>query len=191
MATDIEICSRALILVGDKPIASLTEGTPRASVCANLYPQAKREMLRCHVWNCAIKRVALAALAGAPAYEWSHWFAKPGDWLRLLDVGDCGQDDYAFEGNRILANQASLKLRYVADVTEGNWDASLTDVMVRRMAADLAYPITKSAALAEAKKGEYLYALRVAKAIDGQENPPDAFGDSPFIAVRGGAGSGY
>jgi hypothetical protein len=188
MATDIEICSRALILVGDKAISSLTEQTTRATICANLYPIAKAQMLRCHVWNCAIKRVALAAAAGAPAYEWSHWFTKPGDWLRLLDVGDCGKDDYAFEGNRILANQSSLKLRYVANVTEGVWDASLTDVMVLRMAADLAYPITKSTSLAQLKGQEYRDALRLAKAVDGQENPPDSFGDSPFIQARSTTG---
>jgi hypothetical protein len=187
MATDVEICSRALILVGDAPIASLSEQTKRASVCANLYPIARRQMLRAHVWNCAVKRVALTALAGAPAYGWSNWFAKPGDWLRVLDVGNCGNDDYAFEGNRILANQTSLKLRYVADVTEGMWDAGLTDVMVLKMAADLAYPIAKSTSLMQAKLQEFTAALRIAKAIDGQENPPDQFGDSPFLEVRGGS----
>lgn len=184
MATDIEICSRALILIGDDPIASLSEQTKRARVCANLYPMARRDLLRRHVWNCAIKRVSLAAAAGAPAYGWSNWFTKPGDWLRLLDVGNCGSDDYAFEGNRILANQTSLKLRYVADVTEGMWDASLTDVMTRRMAADLAYAIAKSTSLAQLKLQEYQEALRIAKAIDGQENPPEEFGDSPFIEAR-------
>ncbi len=192
MSTDVEICSRALILLGDSPIASFTEGTKRATVAANLYPIAKRDMLRKHVWNCAIKRVELPPLVGAPAgNEWAHWFAKPGDWLRLLDVGNCGHDDYAFEGNRILSNETSLLIRYVAEVTEGAWDASLTDVMTLRMAADMAYPITKSASLAELKGAEYRQALRIAKSIDGQENPPDEFGDSPFIAVRGGPGSGY
>lgn len=187
MATDVEICSKALILVGDSPIASLTEQTKRASICNNLYPLAKRSLLRQHVWNCAVKRVVLAPLSGAPAYGWSNWFAKPGDWLRLIDVGDLGADDYEFEGNRILANQTSLQLRYVADVSEGMWDALLTDVMIKSMAADLAYPITKSTSLMQAKQQDYQVALRMAKAIDGQENPPEQFGDSPFIAARGGA----
>lgn len=190
MATDVEICSKALILVGDKPIASLTEQTTRAAICNNLYPLAKRDLLRAHLWNCAIKRVQLTALSGAPAYDWSNWFAKPGDWLRLIDVGNCGADDYAFEGNRILANQSTLLLRYVSEATEGAWDSSLTDVMIKRMAADLAYPITKSTSLMQVKQQEYQVALRTAKAIDGQENPPEQFGDSPFIAARGGANYG-
>lgn len=188
MSTDVEICSRALILIGDQPIASLTEQSVRASVCKNLYPIARREMLRRHTWNCAIKRVILAPLAGSPAFGWSNWFAKPGDFLRLLDVGGCAQEDYEFESNRILANATALSIRYVADVTEGNWDASLTDVMTMRMAADLAYPITKSTSLAQLKQAEYRDALRIAKAIDGQENPSEQFGDSPFLSARGGIG---
>lgn len=188
MATDIEICSNALMLLGDRPIASLSEGTKQAILCANLYPLARKEVLRSHVWNCAVKRVQLAALAAAPAYGWTHQFAKPGDWLRLLDVGECGQDEYAFEGNRILANQSSLKVRYLADITEGYWDFSLVDVMVKRMEAGLAYPITKSTTLAQMKEQIYRGALRAAKAIDGQENPPEQYGDTPFLSVRGGQG---
>lgn len=191
MATDIEICSKALILLGAAPIASLSENTKAAQVCNNIYPLGKRAILRCHVWNCAITRVLLAPLAGAPAYEWSAWFAKPGNWLRLLDVGDCGRDEYAFEGNRILSNRTSLKLRYVADVTEGAFDSLLTDLLVARMAADMAYPITKSASVAQVKQAEYERALKLAKSIDGQENPPEEYGDSPFLDVRGGYGSGY
>ena len=184
MATDIEICSAALVLLGASPIASLTEGTKQSTLCALLYPPAKREMLRKHVWNCAVKRVVLAPLDGAPTYGWSNWFSKPGDFIRLLDIGECGDDDYTFEGNRILANQTSLRLRYVAEITEGMWDSSMVDVMIKRMAADLAYPVTKSASLAQLKAQEHMAALREAKAIDGQETPPEEFGDSPFIQAR-------
>jgi hypothetical protein len=192
MATDVEICSAALLQLGDAPIASLSENTARARVAKNLYPSAKLAVLRAHPWNCAIKRVSLAALVGTPAGgEWSNWFATPGDLLRVLDVGQCGDDDYAFEGNRILYNGSSLVLRYVADITEGNFDALLTDVLKKRMAWDMAYAITKSTSLMESKQAEYVRALREAKSIDGQENPPEEYGDSPFLQVRGGPGSGY
>lgn len=188
MATDLEICSKALILLGAAPIASLAEKTKAAQVCNNIYPLAMRAILRCHVWNCAIKRVALAPLVGTPVGgEWTYHFAKPGDLLRLLDVGTYGQDEYTFEGNRILTNEPSLIIRYVAEVTEGAFDSLLTDLMVARMAADMAYPITKSASVAQVKQAEYERALKLAKAIDGQENPPEQLGDSPFLQVRGGS----
>lgn len=186
MATDVEICAAALMLLGAAPIASLSEQGKSATLCANLYPLARRDMMRMHAWNCAIRRVLLAPLSDAPPYGWSHWFAKPGDWLRTLDVGLRGQGlDYEFEGNRILCNTTSLPFRYVSDVTEGNWDSHMVDVMVKRMVADLAYPITKSTSLAQLKQSLYQDAKKTAKAVDGQENPPEEIDDSPFIAVRG------
>lgn len=193
MATDIAICSRALVLLGDDPIASLSENTKRASICNNLYPVAKRSVLRAHVWNCAVTRVALAPLAGSPVGgEWGYWFAMPGGLLRVLGVGDLEKDEYTFEGRRILTNVSSVTLRYVDDITEGYFDALLTDLMTARMAADLAYPITKSASVAQVKQAEYRDTLRTAKAVDGQENPPEDFAASPFIDARAGRGAyGY
>jgi hypothetical protein len=62
--------------------------------------------------------------------------------------------------------------------------------MVKRMEMDLAYPITKSTSLADSLAQKF-YArgngvLAVSKAVDGQENQNEQFGDSPFLQVRGG-----
>ena len=67
MASPVSICSNALILLGDKPIASFTDGSKAAQVAANLYPDAKRDFLRGHPWNAAIKRATLAPMLVAMA----------------------------------------------------------------------------------------------------------------------------
>ena len=190
IASDIDICSAALLLLGADPIASLTENTKRATQCANIYPLARLDLLRMHPWNCAIKRVILAPLTEEPPFDWGFQFNKPGDWLRTLQVGNKDFPlDYEFEGNRILANTDTLPFRYVADVNEGNWDSNLVGVMIKRMEMDLAYPITKSASLRDSLKQEFytrgVGVLARAKAVDGQENPPEEWNDSPLIAVRG------
>lgn len=186
MATDVQICSNALMLLGGDPIASLQESSKAARLCANTYPIARADVLRRHTWNCAIRRVVLAPLSQKPEFDWGYQFTKPGDWLRLIQIGERGVlPDYEFAGNRILCNLASLQLVYLADVTESMWDALLTSVMVKRMAADLAYPVTKSASLADTKRGEYELALKMAKNVDAQENPPEDWGDSPLLQVRG------
>lgn len=188
MATSISICSAALLLLGDKPIADFNEGTQRALLCSNIYPLARLEVLRGHTWNCALKRVVLSPLVDAPAFEWSYAFNVPGDLLRILSVGyDNQPEDYRVEGRQLLYNSSVLRLQYVADVTEGLWDSLLVEVMTKRMVKDLAYPITKSTSLAELKAREFEIAYKRAKAVDGQENPPEDWEDSPFIAVRGGA----
>lgn len=190
MATDVQICSNALMLLSDDPIASLSETTKRGRLCNNLYPIAKADILRRHPWNCLITRTTLAPRSDTPPHTWSAWFNKPGDFLRLLQVGtdDC-PIDYKFENGRILADTDALPIVYLANKSEGNWDANLTNVMVKRMQLDLCYPITKSTSLRDSLKQEFyargMGVLAVAKAVDGQEDQPEQWGDSPFIAVRG------
>lgn len=186
MATNIEICTNALLLLGDSAIASLTENTDRARRCANIYPQARRDVMRGHPWNCLVRRVQLAPLASPPPFGWAQQFNLPGDCLRLLDVGvnNC-QVEFECEGNKILANAMVLNVRYVADATESAWDANLTDIMIKRMVKDLAYPITKSTSLAQLKAQEFELAWKRAKSVDGQENPPEDFAsNSPFLEAR-------
>lgn len=190
MASSIEICSAALLLLGDNTIASFTETASRARLCANLYPLAKRAVLRAHPWNCTIRRVILAPEAATPTFDWGYQFARPSGFLRLLQVGYDGAPlDYVVEGVRILANTNVLPIVYQSEVTEGEWDALLTDVMIKRMELDLAYPITKSTSLRDSLKQEFYQPgvgiLARAKAVDGQENPPESWDDSPFLRVRG------
>lgn len=191
MASDVSICSAALMMLGDAPIATLDENTKRAMIVRTIYAQARDDVLRCHPWNCLTVRVLLSPETTVPAFGWTAQFIKPGDCLRVLGVGDedYGPDDYTTEGSRILANTDALKLVYVARKDEGEWDANLVGLMTRRIQLDLAYPITKSTSLRDTLRQEYYApragALAMAKAADGQENPPELLGQSTFIAVRG------
>jgi hypothetical protein len=187
MASAIDICSTALVLLGSKPIASFTENTDSAVIVANIYPTAKKDVMRCHPWNCLEVDEILSPLVAKPKFRWAYQFDLPGDLLRVIEIGGGLQEnDYRLQGRRILANTNVLYLTYISDKNESEWDANLTDVMIKRMAKDMAYPLTKSASLAELKDAEYRVALRTAKSIDAQENPPEDFEDeSRLIAVRG------
>ncbi len=187
MAGAISICSNALLQLGDDPIASFTEATKRARLCSNLWPQVRDDLLRQHLWRCAQKRVVLAPEATAPAFDWDHSFLLPGDWVRTVQVGKRGEHlDYETEGRRILANVTELKLVYIAESSDpSQWDDALVDAACAEMVARLAYPITQSSSLAELKRKEATLALRVAKALSGQDNEPEDWGDSPFTDVRG------
>lgn len=189
MATEVSICSAALTLLGDAPIASLGEpDNMRATLCANIYPDAKLDVLRAHPWNCLTARVVLSPMSEAPDFEWGYQFALPGDCLRVLSVGYDGQpEDYRLEQNTIMARSNVLRLLYQQNLGEGRWDANLVSLMVKRMVMDLAYPITKSTSLAELKAREYEIAFKRARAVDGQENPPEDWSSSSLIASRFGA----
>ena len=193
MATEVSICTAALQLLGDAPISSLTDGTKRANLVNNIWATTRDDVLRCHPWNCLVTRVALAPLVAAPVgTQWGYQFTRPGDFLRLLAVTDADglAQDYAFEANRILADTDTIYLHYLARKDTSEWDSNLVNVMIRRMQLELAYPITKSTSLRDALRQEYhakgIGVLAQAKSVDGQENQPENYGDSPLVAVRGG-----
>lgn len=182
MASPVSICSNALILLGDKPIASFTDGSRAAQVAANLYPDAKRDFLRGHPWNAAIKRATLAPMSNAPEHGYTSQFQLPSDFLRMLEVVD-GQE-FKIEGRRALANTTVLRIKYVAEIPEDTWDAGMVSAMTMHMAALMALPITESATKAEAIAQTAERAVRRAKAIDGMEDTPDSIEDDPLYRSR-------
>ena len=186
MATKVSICSNALLLLGAKTINSLSEDSDRASIAANLYESQRDEALRSHPWNCAVKRVILAPDSAAPAFDYGAQFTLPGDWLRTVSVGYEGDEvDYKHEAGKILANGTVLPLRYIfRNDNEATWDALLVTAMELKMAAAMAYPITGSASMADMMHQKFLQTLRQARAIDGQDDPPQTLGDFPLMSAR-------
>ena len=187
MATSaVQICSNALLLLGDKPINSFDEDSDRALIASNLWDNARQAVLRSHPWNCATKRVALALDTVVPAYDWAYQFTLPGDCLRVLFVGQSGAaDDYKLEGRIILSDENPLYLEYIYNNEDvASWDALLVEAMQRYMTFAMAYPITKSNTTRESAFEEYKLLIKQARAVDGQENPNEQAGDFPLLQVR-------
>jgi hypothetical protein len=193
MATEVSICSNALLILGAKSINSFDEDNDRARLASNLYPQLRDRLLRAHPWNCCVKRVILSPDAAVPVNDYAYQFTLPSDWLRTLSVGDYGvEDDYVIEGRKILADNSILKLRYVfLNTNPGTWDSQLVDVMITAMCARMAYAITQSTSQEELRSTEFREVFKSAKAIDGQEQPPETFGDERLLASRFGGASTF
>jgi hypothetical protein len=186
MTTSVSIASNALLMLGAQPINDFNEDSDRARLASNLYEPARDLLLRSHPWNCAIKRVVLSPDTDAPAFGYSYQFTLPGDWLRTLSVGDYGNEiDYRIEGRKILADDSVLYLRYIfRNDQESTWDTMLIDAMTKTMSATMAYAITQSTSKEELEFKKLEMALKQARAVDGQEDPPETLGDFRLLAAR-------
>lgn len=187
MTSAVEICSNALLLLGDKPISSFDENNDRTRIVSNIYTMKRDKVLRLNDWKAATKRVILSPDATAPSYEWGYRFALPGDWLRTLSVGESRlvQDPYEQEGRYLLMNANPCYLRYIfRNEEEATWDPLLIDAMNQVMVAALTYPITKSTTKQATEEEIVRDVLKTARAVDGQDNPPETLGDFPMLANR-------
>ena len=192
MATDVSICSNALLRLGARPInsfddAALPGGVDRAMIARNLWPTVRDSVLRSHPWNCAIKRVVLSPEVAPPPFGFSHQFLLPGDWLRNHEINGVRVDqvDFVVEGRRILIDEATIHLRYIwknTDVT--TWDGLLVAAAELAMAVAMAYPITQSDTR-EAQLYKILEStMQQARTVDGQDDSPQTFGSFEILNAR-------
>jgi hypothetical protein len=173
-------------MLGAHPINAMTDDNDRARLASNLYEPVRNRVLRAHPWNCAVKRVILAPEVTPPAFDFKAQFLLPSDWLKTLQIGQQGRAlDYLTEGRKILCNVDALPLRYIfRNEVEDTWDSMLVDAMQLAMAVAFAYPLTESVSMRQEMRDSFERQMKEARAVDGQDDPPDTFGDFPLLQAR-------
>lgn len=186
-SSEVQICSNALLLVGGRTISAFTDDGDPATLCSNLWPTVRDAVLRSHPWNCAMKRVVLAADAVAPAFDWAYRFQLPGDFMRAWVVGrDDESPRWQIEDGYVVLDDKVCYLRYIRQLTDvTKYDSLLTLAMTSGMAAVLAYPITKSQTQQDAMTKLHQFHLRLARTADGMEGTGEESEVSTLIAARG------
>ena len=191
MASVVNICNSALNLIGASTISALTEDTKNARLCNQRYEPVRNRVFRGHNWNCLIKRVELARNSTAPVMEFNYAYALPSDFLRVMKIHNGTTDSiaadlpYKVEGKNIVTDQTTVYLVYVAlDTDPNNYDAYLREAISHQLAADLAYPITNNATLANNYMTRADERLREARFIDATENSLGTVEANEFTDAR-------
>lgn len=186
MAGQLSIINVALSRIGANELTSLSDGTAEQKLAVNLWDIARRATLRDHTWNFATADVELNQLFGYVSFEYKYAYQLPSDCVRLLQV--YGNPVYKVQGRQILTNQNAAKIKYIRDVVDpSEWDPSFDDVMAQRLAADMAFALTKSQASADSMFAIYDKKLKTARHIDSTEDVQDPLGgyESNYIGIRG------
>ena len=192
MASVVDICNGALNQLGATTILSLTEDSKNARLCNQRFTQVRDAVFRSHPWNCLQKRQELAADTTAPAWGFKFAYTLPADCLRLLRILDY-DSNYKVEGRKILSNTSSMKILYVARITDPNeYDELLRETLSAALAADIAYAITSSNPVAvnmynlykeKLKEARFVYATE-GQNIEQEEGMADVIDAGTFINSR-------
>ena len=169
MASVVSICNSALNQLGAASITALTDNSKNARLCNERYETVRDAVFRSHPWNCLIKRQQLAQDATKPTYGFTYQFTLPSDALRVLTL-DAYNSDYKVEGRKILCNEQSIKIIYVAQITDPNeMDVLLRETISAGIAADIAYAITANLQVSKLMQEKYQYKLSEARHTDASE----------------------
>lgn len=217
MTSPIDICNRALSMIGARStISALNENSAQAQMCNLHYDNTRTSVLRVHNWSFARRQATLGLIAAAkgtpenlagtgpiPLVPWLYEYAYPTDCLRVRSIyqPDSAASAIPFiissdrdaGGNDIkviLTNQSQAILIYTADIPNPDlWDNEFADAMVASLGADLAIPLTGDKTIAEMCIKVASSTVLQARTTDSTETPSNRENIPDWVAVRGYATS--
>jgi len=182
MATDIDMCSNALLMIGHGTIESFTEGGAGAEVAANLYGSTYEALLTVHRWRFAAAKSELSRLVDTPLNEWTYAYSLPSGYL--LGIKTYPDIEYEVYENKLYANAATVALDYIFKPAEERLPAYFIKALEYDLASQFAVPVTGNRSLGVLYNERFETQLRRAKYTDSQSRPVDGITDAPFIEVR-------
>ena len=194
MTSQVDIANRALIIVGADRITYFDDNTVEDKIINQAYDGVKKLVLRAYAWNCATKRATLALLTDAPVSEFAYKFRLPNDSLRVLKAFPVGawaskgvDYDWTVEGRDILSDQATLSIKYISsDVAEDALEPHVVEVIIYRLALEIAYAISASNTSLTNIEQMYMRTLDEARTTDGLESTSRPLGpENRFNTLRG------
>lgn len=154
----VDICNKALTLVGAAPITSLDDDTNNADTISRVYEIALRSLLAECKWNFATKRVLLSTVTDT--LDWYDTgetivYQKPADVIRIFGTNSPSAT-YREEGDYIISDTDGLGIRYVYYLdSPSKYPPAFIEALSDKLASDIAYPIVNSATLGEKYKTLY------------------------------------
>ena len=184
----IDICARALILIGADPITSFDEDTTEALVASNMYEDVARASLVNSRWRFATNQAVLNLLSAAPTGRYDRAYQLPTDLLMLHAV--TVQDlpiEYQIYGSKIFADADAADV-LVADYTfralEQNWPSYFTIAVEYALAVVFATSIARDPTLGGLMREQGRESMAKARSLDSQQQTARKLTTSRFIAER-------
>jgi len=187
MASDIDIASNALQMIGAGSISSFDDPGAGAAVAKALYEPLLEALLTDTYWRFAMKKQSLNQLSQEPLNELKFAYQIPTDSLKVERVYP--RIWYKIYRDLIYTDATSIKIDYVFRPETSLLPSYFVLAFTYHLASEFSLSVTdddKKNALYEQK---FRDALGKAFSADAQQHPQTPIVDSPFTDVRFGGSS--
>lgn len=203
--TDIDVCSNALVRLGDVSINSFTT-SDAARACGAIYPFIKQSVLVSFPWTITMKKSPLLnRTVTGPETEYKYAYQLPTDRIgaprkvfnsQTIPAGNQPTfTRFDIYGDKILSSAEKCLVDYQIDVLETIMPFYLVELLTLALAAEVALADTDKQTLAEfftikawgtpqenRRGGQF----KVASRLDSQSHRPPRTQNFPLTAVRQG-----
>ncbi len=174
MASEVDICNKALLSLGAAQIISLDDPQTEAVLCKQLYADLRDAVLQAHDWSFAIERINLPKGGTDPTFRYANAFPLPGRVLYVMEVNKIVRTDpvrdWQVENDAIVTDDINCAAKLLKQVIDTSKFAPLfIQALQARLAADMAIPLTSNGKLEQAKWSLYRSKIMEAAGRDGQQ----------------------
>jgi len=187
-SSPVDVCSRALILIGADPISSFDDGNNEALVSSNMYEDVARASLVNTRWRFATNQVVLNRLTEAPTGRFDAAYQLPSGWLmtHVVTVNDFPVE-YQTYGDKLFCNEdasASLVLDFTYRANEEDWPSYFTLAVEYELASVFALSLARDQSLATLMSQQAATTMMKARNLDSQQQTTRKLTTSRFIVNR-------
>ena len=153
MLTKIDLCSMALLKLGEKPVQSLSDDTPGARLGRTLIDFVIDTLLAMHPWRFACRTYDLIKDAGGN-------FNIPSDVLRIIKTNG------KVMGNKIVSNRDAISITAIVRVNPNDFPSYFTSLVATKLAVEFCMPLLSDQTVFRTLVALYETELQTAKFID-------------------------
>ena len=184
----VDVCSRALILIGADPISSFDDGNNEALVSSNMYEDVARASLVNTRWRFSTNQAVLNRLSEAPTGRFDAAYQLPTGWLmtHVVTVNDF-PIEYQTYGDKLFCNEdasASLVLDFTYRANEEDWPSYFTLAVEYELASIFALSLARDQSLATLMSQQAATSMMKARNLDSQQQTTRKLTTSRFIVNR-------
>lgn len=171
MFTKIDLCTMALLKLGEKPIQSLTDDGAAAQLARTLFDVTIDALLSLHPWRFATRTIELVKNTDGN-------FLIPADVLRITK---CSGD---VRGNRIYAPSKTLKIEALTRVAPEMFPGYFASLAAAKLAVEFCMPLIGDTGVLRTMVAIYESELQSAKYLDSASCPTRGVGNFSLIDAR-------
>lgn len=171
MLTKIDLCSMALLKLGESPIQSLIDDTASAKLARTLFNPVIDALLALHPWRFATQEITLNKNANGD-------FIIPSDVLRVLKTNG------RIVGDKIIADSDSISIFAVMRTVPEKFPSYFVSLAATRLAMEFCIPLLGNQTVFRMLVAMYETELQTAKFIDSTTSVSDAISDFALISTR-------
>lgn len=171
MLTKIDICSMALLKIGESPIQSLTDDSAPAKLARTLFDVVMDSVISSHPWRFATQVLDLTKNTDGD-------FLIPTNVLRVLKTSG------RINGNRVVCDGDTTTITAVVKTSPESYPGYFVSLAATRLAMEFCIPLMGDQTVFRMLAALYETELQTAKFIDSTTATADGISDFSLINAR-------